>query len=169
MARPLSWLKRGMTGILAGMRTHRPLLARAALATTVFLALAGSVEALHQTVELHRDSRFAAPAGDQRTGEQDERLRRLREHLPPRGIVGYASDGLSGGSFTSAEAMRDYFLTQYSLAPLIVLRDTDLPIVVGNYPADSTGEPGFDRKYPEGLIVRRDLGDGLLVLEREER
>jgi hypothetical protein len=152
------------------MRTHRPLLARAALAATVVLALAGSVEALYQTVALHSDSRVAAPAvGAQRTGEQDERLQRLREHLPPRGVVGYASDGWSGNAFTTVEALQDYFLTQYALAPVIVLRGTDLPIVVGNYPADSAAETAGARTYPAGLVARRDLGDGVVLLEGAER
>ncbi|UCC82597.1 MAG: hypothetical protein JSW46_16720 [Gemmatimonadota bacterium] len=152
------------------MRTHRPLLARATLAATVFLALAGSVEALYQTVALHRDSRVANPAvGVQRTGVQDERLRPLREHLPPRGVVGYASDGWSGSAFTTVEALQDYFLTQYAVAPVIVLRGAGLPIVVGNYPADSAAEPAVRRTYPAGLVLRRDLGNGVLLLEGGER
>jgi hypothetical protein len=166
----LSWLNRRLAGILAGMRTHRPLLARVVLAATVFLALAGSAEALYQTIALYRDSHVATPAaGAQRTSEQDERLRPLREHLPPRGVVGYTSDGWNGGSFTTVEALQDYFLTQYSLAPVIVLRGTDLPIVVGNYPADATTEPAAGRAYPAGLVVRRDLGNGILLLEGAER
>jgi hypothetical protein len=152
------------------MRTHRPLLARATLAATVFLALAGSVEALYQTVALHRDSRVATPAvGAPRTGNQDERLQPLREHLPPRGVVGYASDGWNGNAFTTVEALQDYFLTQYALAPVIVLRGTDFPLVVGNYRADSAAEPAADRTYPAGLVVRRNLGEGVLVLEGAER
>ncbi|NIN70721.1 MAG: hypothetical protein GTO46_02055 [Gemmatimonadetes bacterium] len=152
------------------MRTHRPLLARAALAATVFLALAGSVEALYQTVELHRDSRAATPAvGARRTGSQDQRLRPLREHLPPRGVVGYASDGWSGNAFTTVEALQDYFLTQYALAPVIVLRGADFPIVVGNYPADSAAEQAAGRTYPAGLVVRRNLGEGVLLLEGAQR
>jgi hypothetical protein len=89
--------------------------------------------------------------------------------LPPRGVVGYASDGWSGNSFTTVEALQDYFLTQYSLAPVIVLRGTDLSIVVGNYPADSTAEPAAGRTYPAGLLVRRDLGNGVVLFEGAER
>jgi hypothetical protein len=152
------------------MRTYRPLLARVALAATLCLALAGSAEKLYKTVATYRGSPAASPdAGARRIGEQDERLQRLREYLPPRGIVGYASDGWNGSGFTTVEALQDYFLTQYALAPVIVVRGTDLPIVVGNYPGDTaTGTTGV-RAYPAGLVLRRDLGDGVLLLEGVER
>jgi hypothetical protein len=152
------------------MRAYRPLLARIILAATVFLALAGSAEKLYLTVAVYRDSPIAASAaGAQRTGDQDKRLQRLREHLPPRGVVGYASDGWDGNSFRTIEAMQDFFLTQYAVAPVIVLRGTDLPIVVGNYHADSTAGPSAGRTYPAGLVVRHDLGDGVVLLEGAER
>ncbi len=152
------------------MRTHRPAPARIALAATTCLALAGSGETLYYTVARYRDAPIAASAaGAQRTGAQDERLRRLREHLPPRGVVGYTSDGWDGESFRTVEAMQDYFLTQYAVAPVIVLRGTSLPIVIGNYPADSTAGLTSARTYPAGLVLRRDLGDGVVLLEGVER
>jgi hypothetical protein len=152
------------------MRNHQPTVARVALAATVCLALAGSGETLYHTVARYLDSPItASAAGAQRTGEQDERLRRLREHLPPRGVVGYSSDGWDGASFTTVEAMQDYFLTQYAVAPVIVLRGTAFPIVIGNYPADSTAGLTSARTYPAALIVRRDLGDGVVLLEAAER
>ena len=152
------------------MRTHRPLLARVALAATVCLTLAGSAETLFHTAATHRDSRRGAPAtGALRTRAEDERLQRLRAHLPGRGVVGYVSDGWNGSSFTTVEALQDYFLTQYSIAPVIVVRRTDLPIVVGNYPADSAAETTGARTFRAGLVVRRDLGDGVLLLEGAER
>ncbi|MGD2216128.1 MAG: hypothetical protein PVJ64_05205 [Gemmatimonadales bacterium] len=152
------------------MLTHRPLLARIALATTICLALAGSAETLYHAVATYRDSPTATQAANlRRTSEEDERLRPLREHLPQRGVVGYASDGLSGSAFTTVDALRDYFLTQYALAPVIVVRGTNFPIVVGNYPADSAVETTGARAYRAGLVVRRDLGDGVLLLEGEGR
>lgn len=152
------------------MRTYQPLLARIALAATLCLALAGSAETLYQTVATYRRSLAASPGtGAQRTAEQDKRLQRLREYLPPRGIVGYASDGWNGSGFTTVEALHDYFLTQYALAPVIVVRGTDLPIVVGNYPGDTAAATTGARSYPAGLVVRRDLGDGVLLLESVTR
>jgi hypothetical protein len=152
------------------MRTYRPLLARVALAATLCLALAGSAETLYQTIATYRRSLAASPgAGAQRTADQDKRLQRLREYLPPRGIVGYASDGWNGSGFTTVEALHDYFLTQYALAPLIVVRGTGWPIVVGNYPGDTVAGRTSARRYPAGLVVRRDLGDGVLLLEGAER
>ncbi|MGD2153413.1 MAG: hypothetical protein PVG79_09100 [Gemmatimonadales bacterium] len=152
------------------MLSHRPLLTRIALAATVCLALAGSAETLYHTAATHRDSRIAAPAaGAQRTRAEDERLQRLRAHLPGRGVVGYVSGGWSGSSFTTVEALQDYFLTQYAIAPVIVVRRTDLPIVVGNFPADSTVATTGAMTVRAGLVVRRDLGEGVLLLEGAER
>lgn len=167
---PITWLNRRSAGILPVMRYGRPTLARAALAATVSLALAGSAEALYQTVALYRESRLETPAtGLRRTGEQDVRLGRLREHLPPRGVVGYVSGGSSDGTFRTVASLQDYFLTQYALAPVIVVRGTGLPVVVGNYPATGTAEPGAGAAYPAGLVLRRDLGDGVLLFEGAER
>ncbi len=166
----LSWLNRRLAGILPGMRTHRPLLARVALAATVFLALASGAETLYLAVEMYGESRISSPStGPARVSDQDERLRPLREHLPPRGFVGYASDGLAGNSFTSVEALQDYFLTQYALAPVIILRTTDLPIVVGNYSVDSAADSTGARTYPAGLVVLRDLDSGVVLLVGAER
>ena len=136
-----------------------------ALAALVFLALAGGVETLYVAVDMYGESHAAYS----RPSVQDQRLRPLREHLPPRGVVGYASDGLAGNSFTSVEALQDYILTQYALAPVIVLRTADLPLVVGIYSVGSAADSTAARPYPAGLVVLRDLGEGVVLLGGAER
>ena len=158
---PVSW---------RGMRSQRPLLARVALAATVCLALVGVADTLYLAVGSYRESQAATPAasGDRAT-EQERRVRPLREHLPARGVVGYISDGLIADSFTSVEALQDYFLTQYALAPVIVLKGTDPPLVVGVYAAEAAAEMTTGRVYPGGLVVLHDLANGVVLLGGAER
>ena len=69
-------------------------------------------------------------------------------------------------TFTNVEFLAQYVLTQYTLAPRIVLNSPDLPLVVGNF-IDGPPAPGFLDKH--GLIPLRDLGDGLILYRKEQR
>ncbi len=104
-----------------------------------------------------------------RASRHEARLRPLRDRLPQRGVVGYTSYGLDENSFTSVEALEEFFLTQYALAPIIVVRSADLPTVVGI--RDTTRQSGEigGRPYPEDLELLADLGNGVVLLGRAER
>ncbi|HWJ48488.1 MAG TPA: hypothetical protein VNS62_12595, partial [Candidatus Udaeobacter sp.] len=56
--------------------------------------------------------------------QSDQRFAAVKTRLPATGVIGYI--GESGNSSTP-----DYYLTQYSLAPLVVDRSTNHAIVIG--------------------------------------
>ncbi len=145
-------------------KLDRPAFARLALAILLLLALGGAGRTTYRAQAAHRASRAAAPDGlatsDPAT-RHEARFREVRDALPASGVVGYVSDGLVGSAFTSMEAMQEYFLTQYSLAPLIVVRGGGQRLVVGNY-SEPPATP------PAGFTVLRDFGGGVLLFEIAE-
>ena len=82
--------------------------------------------------------------------------------LPARGVIGYIDD--DENVLTSVEAARAFILTQYILAPLIVVRDTDRDFVLGNF---SGREIGLKIAEKNGLNCIRDFGSGLMILKKK--
>jgi hypothetical protein len=89
------------------------------------------------------------------------RFAELRTFLPARGTVGYLSD-TSG----SRESVRRYYLTQYSLAPVVVAPDATRELVVANFSSPSAIVRLADA---QGLTVKKDFGNGVALLTRRTR
>lgn len=95
----------------------------------------------------------------------EKRFAPLREALPQRGMVGYVSD---------SDFIGEFYLTQYTLAPVVVYlypsgfaTSTPRPtLVVGNFNSPASIPDVLARN---GLMVKRDFGDGVLLLEAEAR
>lgn len=87
------------------------------------------------------------------------RMEMLRPVLPDSGVVGYLGDPEPTGT-GALQHFRRYLLAQYSLAPLLVLEDTEPEFVVGNF------YPGRTPAPPPGFRVARDFGDGLMLFQR---
>jgi hypothetical protein len=110
---------------------------------------------------------FRSPAEDEIT-RYERRMLELRDALPPRGIVGYVTDPLSGDSSSARVAadlhdrFKAYILAQYVLAPRVVVVDTAREWVVGNFREDRTAPalPGFQiaRTFGRGLVLYRRVG-----------
>ena len=83
----------------------------------------------------------------------DQRFAALKKALPQRGIVGYA-----GETGPDVVVVADYYLAQYALAPLVVDRSPNHPLVVGNFPS---GPP--TRPPSENLRLVKDFGGGVLL------
>ena len=103
------------------------------------------------------------------TTAQDEisryeaRFRLLKTVLPPRGVVGYLPELLPAS--VDLGWGKDFFLTRYALAPLIVVSSTAPPLVIGNFRS-----AGPDRSIPDPtLVLVRDFGDGVLLFRHERR
>jgi hypothetical protein len=77
-----------------------------------------------------------------------KRLHLLREALPRHGVVGYV--GNRG---------KEYRLTQYTLAPLLVDYTPNHPFVIGNFPG-AVPDRGCNDK---NLILVFDFGDGVCL------
>ena len=63
----------------------------------------------------------------------------LKEKLPfKRGVVGYISDSsIPGVSFNAANDEGEYVLTQYALAPIIIVKGTDQEWNIANLDRDA--------------------------------
>jgi hypothetical protein len=86
----------------------------------------------------------------------ERRMVPLRGHLPTRGIVGYLSDETDEN-----QAAKRLYLTQYTLAPVLVERGASRPLVVGNFT-----QPLAARTNTRGLVVVRDFGGGLVLYRK---
>jgi hypothetical protein len=85
----------------------------------------------------------------------ERRFDDIRDHLPARGTVGYHADN---------NASAEYYLTQYTLAPIIVAHTSDHPLVVGNY--------YYEIIHPEGtgnatFRILRELESGVILYHRD--
>jgi hypothetical protein len=110
----------------------------------------------------------STPAIDEVAARSDKRFAELKRVLPPAGTVGYLSQvDPSGLADHFPSAISDYFLTQYALAPLVVVPSIHPPIVVGNFfSREPQVRPG---DVDSALRLTRDFGDGVLLFERERR
>lgn len=84
----------------------------------------------------------------------DQRFAGLRASLPQQGIIGYVGDP---GDLPA------YYLAQYALAPLVVDRSSDHPLVVGNFADSQTAN------LPSAhLELVKDFGHGVLLFANKE-
>jgi hypothetical protein len=88
----------------------------------------------------------------------EHRFAELRTLLPPRGVIGYLSD--TNGSQAS---VRRYYVTQYSLVPLVVAPDANYELVVANF-SSASAIAGLANAH--GLTVEKDFGNGVALLRR---
>ncbi|HYM74975.1 MAG TPA: hypothetical protein VE377_03270 [Candidatus Dormibacteraeota bacterium] len=87
---------------------------------------------------------------DDVAARSDQRFTVMKSVLPSHGVVGYI--GEPGNSGTA-----DYYLAQYSLAPLVVDRSLNHPLVIANFPTSSASS------LPQKLQLVRDFGNGVLL------
>ncbi len=132
-------------------------LARAVKVGAVVVLVGSALQAnLVNLVHVYR----VHPAPNDFMAWRDQRFDLLRDALPKRGLVGYMSDAP-----TEADDETRRMLTQFALAPLIVVPGTDQPLVVGEFT-----DPGAIAKGRDlNLIVVRDLGNGLVLFARSHR
>jgi hypothetical protein len=83
----------------------------------------------------------------------EQRFTALRTQLPASGVIGYVGESGNAGT-------EDYYLAQYSLAPLVVDRSPNHPLVVGSFPSGQTA-------LPKNLQAIRDFGNGVLLLSNK--
>jgi len=83
----------------------------------------------------------------------ERRFAALRAMAPRTGVVGYLSD--------RPDTPREFFLTQYALAPLIVVAHARAPLVVGNF-FEPDAAPAL--AAARGLTLLHDFGGGVALL-----
>jgi hypothetical protein len=114
----------------------------------------------------------APPTLDSQVQAYTERFAGLRALLPDRGVIGYISDSAAAPPREdeapdehAAYQGRWFMLTQYALAPLIVVRDPARPMVICNV-SDPQEAPRICQG--QGLSLVRDLGNGVALSRRAQ-
>jgi hypothetical protein len=126
----------------------------------VLILAASSLSSLVITVVDHW--RRADPGLDMVT-RHERRFAALRSSLPPTvGAVSYLSEPpLAGGDVS---AIKEYVLTVYTLAPVVVDPKGRHPYVIGNFPGQAVRVPDGS-----GLVVQEDFGDGVVLFRAAGR
>jgi hypothetical protein len=124
------------------------------LALTLMLSLLSSVRAVIEALPSSQLKTLTGAVAER----SDLRFAELRRALPEHGVVGYVGEA-------SGSEVKDYYLTQYALVPLVVERSQDHPLVIGNFPSSRLASPPATT---EGLVLVRDFGDGVLLLAKKD-
>ena len=86
----------------------------------------------------------------------EERFSGLLELLPKQGVVGYISDKFDDPNLDA----KAFFLTQYALAPTIVVREKIRPMVVGNFENSEIRTEEYEKN---GLSLYKDFNNGVML------
>jgi len=144
------------------MTLDREARARIALTVLVLFSVASGIELAVRSVAqvLRRDGE------PDRVTLQEQRFQPLRIGLSSHRLIGYVSDDMADGSFTSLDGMQEYFIAQYSLVPTIVVVGTGHELVLGNFtePSAAGDVPGL-----EGLSIIEVADTGVVLYGREAR
>ena len=93
---------------------------------------------------------------------QENRLKGLKENLPARGVVGFVQDD----STQNVEKLRELFLTQYALVPLIVTKEEGHDLIIANFKTDLDLKKWLEKR---SFIVVKDLKNGVALFQRETK
>jgi hypothetical protein len=86
----------------------------------------------------------------------ENRFAELKKAIPPGTVLGYTSDNAPNDVNDQAE----FYLTQYTLAPVIVSSSTAERLVVANF---HNARPSPDVFQAKNLIPLRDFGNGVIL------
>jgi hypothetical protein len=140
--------------------------ARAALILLLAVTLYANLHLLFTRVQLYPKLAQTDPVTI-----HEQRIGQIKKVLPPTPALGYVTTienerMLSNeSSFRDVEFLAQYYLTQYTLAPVFVYNSPNYPLVVGNF-LDGPANPEWIRE--KGLTPLHDFGDGLILYQKEE-
>jgi hypothetical protein len=128
----------------------KPLSPRVTIATLIFV-----LGCLLSTVRILRDAPIPGHVHtDDVAKNSDQRFAALKAALPSHGVVGYVGE--------SGNPIADYYLAQYALAPLVIDRSPNHPLVIGNFPASPPPSPS------DHLQLLTDFGNGVLLFANKD-
>lgn len=90
----------------------------------------------------------------------DKHVVEVLPDVPSYGTVGYWSD-LEGNTAVEQTLLQEYYLTQYALAPRVVVRSIGQNIVITHAHSANSRLPGAN------LQLVRDYGDGLKIFRKK--
>lgn len=139
----IKWLRRGFLGLIA------------------LASLFASLQNLIATKDL-------GSVTDDPVADWDLRFARLKQRLPfQRGVVGYISDSsIPGIRFDAANDEGEYVLTQYAMAPIIIVKGTDQEWNIGNLSSQAYDAWSASN---QGQFEVTALGNRLYLLHRITR
>ena len=127
----------------------KPLAPRLTIATLIFVLCC-----LVSTVRVLRDApRPGSLTNNEVALRSDQRFATLKAALPPQGVVGYVGD--------SSDPVADYYLAQYALAPLVIDRSPNHPLVIGHFPDSLPASSAH-------LQLVADFGNGVLLFANKD-
>ena len=100
----------------------------------------------------------------------ERRIEQIKKVMPAITALGYVTTVeneklfLKERSLLNVEFLAQYYLTQYTLAPVFVYNSPDYPLVVGNF-LDGPADPAWIRE--KKLTPLHDFGDGLILYRKE--
>jgi hypothetical protein len=89
----------------------------------------------------------------------ESRFDDLRQIVQPNSVYGYLSDQAAN----DASARPEFFLTEYTLAPVIVKDTPNEPLVIANF---HNTKPDQKLLRANNLVLMRDFGNGILLCRR---
>jgi hypothetical protein len=87
----------------------------------------------------------------------EKRFEALHQALPPHSVLGYVSDNPAADEVTS---QGEFYLTQYTLAPVIIKPSTVEPLEVANF---HIGKPSDDLLKAKFLVDVKDYGNDVHI------
>ncbi len=141
-------------------------LARAGLILLLAVTVYANLNLLFARVQLYPGLTQTDPVSI-----HEQRIEQIKKILPPTPVLGYVTTieneklFLNERSFRDVELLAQYYLTQYTLAPVFVHNSPNFPLVVGNF-LDGPASPEWIRE--KGLTPLHDFGDGLILYRKEE-
>ena len=118
----------------------------------VLVPLLSNIELMENSTMCFRKLGVKYRLGKDYISRNEKRFDELKKLLPVRGVIGYIYERGRGRVFVKAE--RKFLLTQYSMAPLIIVRSDKYDLVIGNQ---------IDiAKIPKHLVLQKDLGNDIL-------
>lgn len=87
----------------------------------------------------------------------EKRFDALRKDLPPHSVLGYVSDNPNSDMVTS---QGEFYLTQYTLAPAIILASTTEPLEVANFHNDN---PDVNLLKAKHLVFVKNYGSAVNI------
>ena len=91
----------------------------------------------------------------------DKHVSQVRPSLPPSGTMGYYTDFKDPPGGT--DALREYYLMQYALAPVVIERSVDQKLVITSLHNGETPIPN------RNLQLVRDFGSGVQLLRNRTK
>jgi hypothetical protein len=137
--------------------TRLPLLAWVGI---LLLALFIFITNILLLTDAHR--RLRNHKGEDHISLYENRFAQLRQVLKSGTVMGYFTDQAP----ESRDYVKNFYLTQYALAPVIIIQETQRQWVVGNF-SKSTATPAVAPH--KSLYLWKDFGNGIALFQHKNK